>query len=168
MSLCKSWLNGFKNCFCMVFIMLQTILFEFNISDGPRDFVLLDDLDILQYSCKDSINALCYCLFITHLATVSGWLVNGVIPPEDVYDFFVISCSYVTLQDQINVVEDLIARGLTFFKIINKRRVIMKGWLDYNKRLVGKFKRYVFLAKLWIFFSIQVFQMKLTIFYSNN
>ena len=65
LSLCKSGLNGFENCCCMVFIMLHTIFFNFNILDGRRDFVLFDDLDTLQYSCKESINALWYGLFIT-------------------------------------------------------------------------------------------------------
>ena len=73
----------------MVFIMLQTILSDFNISDGRRDFVLLDDLDKLQYSCKGSINVLWYGLFIIHLATVSGRLVNRVILPENAYNFSV-------------------------------------------------------------------------------
>ena len=77
--------------------MQQTILFDFNISDERRDSVLLDDLDILRYSCKDSVNKLWYGLFITNLATVSDRLVNRVILPENFYDFSVvtvITCNY--------------------------------------------------------------------------
>ena len=84
--------------------MLQTILFDFDISDRWRDFVLLDDLDILQYSCNK-----CTLVWFIHNPFGNSFRPIGesVIPLENIYHFPVISCSYVTLQYQINVVGTL-------------------------------------------------------------